>query len=245
MKKLLKSGVFLLLSFVFLSYSFTTSTTYFGQTLASRMEFVYTHWEDMKSETDLDYDAITSWLPDQGIRGKYQIAKSILSIETMEGIIGHSVYLNDVHSEGMDYDSETDFGRYNPEFLVELKNMLGFILSIRLMVDNSQDFYDRYLKNYLRTYYLSHELAIRNKALMTDYVQAMAQYDETGEKPGWMIQTPFSRFATRLASQGYDEYEAFVCPGFWIRRSIDGTEDEFFELLELVIKTYDIEFLDK
>lgn len=57
------------------------------------------------------------------------------------------------------------------------------------------------------------------------------------------LQEFFRDFAESNESKGYDVYESFVCPGFWVRRSIDGTADEFFDLLKLTLRTFDPEFI--
>ena len=36
-----------------------------------------------------------------------------------------------------------------------------------------------------------------------------------------------------------DVYEAFTAPSFWVRRSIDGTDDEFIALLEMVVNHFE------
>ncbi|MDA0317215.1 MAG: hypothetical protein O2906_07405 [Bacteroidetes bacterium] len=49
-------------------------------------------------------------------------------------------------------------------------------------------------------------------------------------------------FGTDMQDDGYDVYEAHSCPSFWMRRSIDGTSELFFELLETNLNTFDSDF---
>jgi hypothetical protein len=62
--------------------------------------------------------------------------------------------------------------------------------------------------------------------------------------PSYYLQESFRDFAEALEKDGYDVYEAFTCPGFWIRRSIDGTADEFYEVLKLTLQTFDPAFIN-
>ena len=60
--------------------------------------------------------------------------------------------------------------------------------------------------------------------------------------PGDYLQSAFRNFAGKFSGDNA-EYVAIVEPGFWVRRSIDGTEDEFYQLLKLVMSTFDPQFL--
>lgn len=62
-------------------------------------------------------------------------------------------------------------------------------------------------------------------------------------EPSEFIQESFRGFAESIEKEGYDVYEGFTCPGFWVRRSIDGTADEFYDLLILTMRTFDEGFL--
>ena len=43
----------------------------------------------------------------------------------------------------------------------------------------------------------------------------------------------------RVLERNMDWYEAYTAPGFWIRRSIDGTDQQFFAMLTQVIDSFD------
>jgi len=49
----------------------------------------------------------------------------------------------------------------------------------------------------------------------------------------------YRAYADVMSNDGYDWYEADTAPGFWIRRSIDGTDDDFIGLLNAVLEEVD------
>ena len=66
------------------------------------------------------------------------------------------------------------------------------------------------------------------------YLERMAQPNGTTEGS---LQEMYRGYAdTAAKNKEADWYEAVTAPSFWIRRSIDGTDEQFFELLELVIE---------
>ena len=60
--------------------------------------------------------------------------------------------------------------------------------------------------------------------------------------PSNYLMNSFGNLADSLEEDGYDHYEVTPCAGFWVRRSIDGTEDEFYNLLRLILKNFDKHF---
>ena len=67
-----------------------------------------------------DFDADTGL--DVGIRYKYANLRSLLSIEKLGEIIGEPVYLEGPHENEIKYNSEEEFGHYNPAFLTKVKS---------------------------------------------------------------------------------------------------------------------------
>jgi hypothetical protein len=63
--------------------------------------------------------------------------------------------------------------------------------------------------------------------------------------PSRFLQRTFESFTGVQAGIGHDSYEASTAPGFWIRRYADSTEDEFLELLMLVLTSLDQPFLER
>ena len=108
-------------------------------------------------------------------------------------------------------------------------------------VSRCQEFYDKHFKYYLRVFYMSCKAGYTNQEIVTGYQNAIA----SNNSPSYYLQESFRGFAEEIEKQGYDVYEGFTCPGFWVRRTIDGTGDEFYDLLVLTLQTFDSEFLNK
>lgn len=216
--------------------------------LQKRVERTAKEWSELSASADLSYENIHSWVPESGIRGRYEIARSVIGKSVLETIIGEKAFLSGPHDDGINYDSR-EFGYYNPAFLNKLKTQLTTLSTYKILVDQVQPFYDRELKQYLRTFYLAYAHGANNAQIKAGYLAAIqnapTNKDSFLDEPSYFLQESFREFAESTESQGYDVYEAFVCPGFWVRRSIDGTADEFYQLLRLTMNTFDTEFLKK
>lgn len=229
-------------------FACTTRPGFSSERLGDKIRLTVADWQNMNANARLDPEIISSWIPESGIRGRYQIAKQALGKSVLESIIGEKAFLSGPHKEDINYNSARDFGRYNPKFLTKLHTSLASLFSNKIFVDNAQALYDQELKRYLRTYYLAYEAGANNQEVMDGYLAILARepqkYSESVflSEPSFYLQESFRDFAESLEKEGYDVYEGFACPGFWVRRSIDGTADEFFELLALTIRTFDPEF---
>lgn len=232
-------------------FACTTKPGFSSERLSDKIKLTVADWQNMSANARLDHETISSWVPESGIRGRYQIAKQVLSKAVLESIIGEKAFLSGPHEQGVNYNSAREFGRYNPKFLTKLQKSLASLFSNKVFVDNAQALYDSELKQYLRTYYLAYEAGANNREVMDGYLAILATEprEYAGStflaEPSYYLQEAFRDFAESIEGEGYDVYEGFTCPGFWVRRSIDGTADEFYGLLTLTIRTFDPEFLNE
>lgn len=238
-------GIILVFIFIALASCSTMKNRGVSAAFSDRLLKLASNWDSIKANTDLSSENISSWLPESGIRGKYEIARKQVSLNFMEQLVGQPVFLKGPHQEEVDFNSGS-FGYYNPQFLERLKPILGEALQNKLFVENTRTLYDEELKQYLRTFFLSYNVA----ANRTDIMEAYLKHIEHGEHksfsgPSFYLQEAFRDFAESAEENGYNVYEGFTCPGFWIRRSIDGTESQFYNLLLLVMETYDADFLEQ
>ena len=219
--------------------------------LIQKVNLVVENWSNLKATAQLDRESIRSWLPDRGIRGRYQIVKQVIAKATIENLVGEKVFLNGPHENSINFNSAKEFGRYNPDFLTKLRELLADTFANETFVVNAQGLYDSQLKRYLRTYYLSYDVAANNKLVMDGYLSAIESETASSTEgfgsnaPSVFLQESFRDFAESSEKDGYDVYEAFTCPGFWVRRSIGGTADEFYDLLKLTLQTFDKQFLEE
>lgn len=224
---------------------------YSSEQLNGKIKLTVADWQNMRANAQLEPEYISSWIPESGIRGRYQVARQVLSKAVLESIVGEKAFLSGPHKKSVNYNSTREFGRYNPEFLTKLRQSLASLFSNKIFVDNAQALYDSELKQYLRTFYLAYEVGANNQEVMDGYLAILSKEprEYAGNvflsEPSNFLQEAFRSFAESIEEEGYDVYEGFTCPGFWVRRSIDGTADEFFELLTLTIHTFDPEFPGK
>lgn len=244
-------GFFALLGVLFFT-ACNTTTPISSETvtlLSNRIKRIGVDWNHMQSNTNVDYEVVQSWVPEVGVRGRYFIAKEVMGKSVIEGIVGEKAFVSGPHAYGVSYTSNKDFGRYNPKFLTKLEQMLEKAFSNQMLVNQFQSVYDSQLQQYLRTFYLSYEVGANKKDIMKEYQNIIKQETEASSEgqflaaPSNYLQETFSGFSDEMSAQGYDFFESVTCPGFWVRRSIDGTEDEFYSLLNLMIRTFDADFL--
>jgi hypothetical protein len=206
------------------------------------------NWDAIVDAVDLSYESILSWVPESGIRGRYAQFKTKLGRQVLEKIVGYKAFTKGPHGETLNLNSLTEFSHYNPNFLKKLKTQLKTLYGNKTFVEKFQDFYDRELQDYLRVHYQAYNFIKYNPEYKTDYLNHIEYYrknpklGEQGLSPTYEMHDSFYHFSVDMEDDGYDVYEAYSCPSFWIRRSIDGTSELFFELLETTIKTFDSDF---
>jgi hypothetical protein len=208
--------------------------------MTEKLMNINSNWSSMTPTYD---DLCPSYLPDLGVRVRYDRAKPELAKAIVEGIVGKKAFLKGPHANGVDCSSAS-FGYYDPAFLTQLQEVLKTTLGSKVFVDKFGATYDAELKGYLRTYYLSYEAGTSRPEVEKAYLQ-MLEDPEKAAEAGFYLQEAFRSHADGLEADGYDWYESVTCPAFWLRRSIDGTADEFYSLLTLMLNTFDYEFETK
>lgn len=188
------------------------------------------NWDDLEAQAGNDgFDSATGL--DVGVRYKYAMLRSLVSIEKLGEIVGEPVYLEGPHEGEINYNSEDEFGHYNPAFLSQVKEILENADRNAAFHAVAQQVYDSKLKGMARSFYRGHEYVKEEGADLDSYTYA----DRF---------TVFYNYSHLEVVEGYDFYEAFVIPGFWLRRQKDGTADAFFDLLNIMLNSYDAEFLE-
>jgi len=210
-------------------------------------------WEKLFAGNEPTYEECFSWIPDTGVRGKYYRLQSILGIAVLEKLTGEKVFLSGLHTKGkLNFQSKTDFGKYNPKFIMAVMKSVKEITADKKFYPVGETIYNKYMKRIARSYYRAylHVSAVDSAEIIEKYkkqmiLKAPEECDEYGCSPSYFLQEQFTAFANSLDGTDADYIESLTTPGFWIRRKIDGTDPLFFDLLTIVIKVYDKEFLDE
>ena len=184
-----------------------------------------------------------TWLPDRGLRGLYGNLRGHLSYQDLEKLIEIKIFLKGPHTDGKLNLTSNQFGHYNPAFPRWLKQNAIPGRSNPKLRALYQPIYDLSFRRMARTYYLAHRHLhsdpMRLKKIHNDYIGRVKNEEATGQFLG----DAFRAFADQMENNGYDWYEANTAPGFWLRRSIDGTDNEFHAGLVALLETHDAAFL--
>jgi len=239
--KTLKTLAFgLFLTTVYFACSPSAALLSSSETLTEKLSTIASNWGDLNSYDP--HSSCFSYVPEVGVRVRYLRARPELGLFVVESMVGKKAFLEGPHVQGIDCSSEASFGYYNPAFIQRLHDMAELAFSNPRFVSRFESFYDAELKNYLRTYYLSYETGTSSKAIQSQYLQLLNDTN-AGADAGDFLQEAFRNHADTMEPKGYDWYEANTCAGFWARRSIDGTADEFYALLKSAMEVLDPGFV--
>ena len=220
--------------------------------LKQKITLTFSNWYEIIEALKVNYPYIEIW-SEIGVRGKYKIFSKYLSKDILEDIIGEKIFLSGPHLNDMNFDSYDKFGYYNPIFLKKLHKKIKLLISNDAFIKSTQDIYNEKFKNTLRVYFLSLNMLdhINYKTFgKYDWDRYVEEYLDVISKPpsNYMVSNYFDEnfrsFAESIKNEGYNFSEGLTFPGFWIRRKIDGTDEEFFELINLILNKYDSEWYD-
>jgi len=240
MRNLLKLSFIGLLFTIASAFTYSSTTNNSSTGVFKIMEVTYL-WDLLAMNYEPNRERDDTWL-DVGLRSKYALAKNYASLSILEETFDEDVFLRGPHHGDMDFNSTTSFGYYNPMFITKVHDALNTALKNPVFKQVAQPFYDNHLRSMANTYQEAFLHIEKNpdlkKRLVNKYIRMVAQPDGTTEGS---LQEYFRTFAEDLekGSQRADVYEGFTAPSFWIRRSIDGTDDEFIKLLEMAISHFE------
>lgn len=239
MRNLLKLS-FISLLFVLVSAFTHSSTSNTESGVFKIMEVTYL-WDLLKANYEPNRERDDTWL-EVGLRSKYAMAKNYASLSILEETFEEDVFLRGPHQGEMDFNSTTSFGYYNPQFIAKVHDALDMALKNPVFKKVATPFYKKHLQSMAHTYYdaflyIEQNPDIRNR-LINEYIRMVAQPEGTRDGS---LQEEFRTFAEDLEKgiQKADIYEAFTAPSFWVRRHIDGTNDEFIKLLEMTVSHFE------
>ena len=207
-------------------------------TLANRAPEV---WKE-RQNTEQSYATTGTAFVEMGVRGRYAVLQPLINPAVLESIFGEPVFLKGPHSgAAINYDSEDSFGHYNPEFLKKLNASLTALAKMDGVVEQLQPLYDREFKQVMRGFFETYESATNRPRLTEMFMEILDRPSGKGGK-GREINRFFIDQFTDMPG-GMEGLEHMMASRFWVRRSVDGTEDEFFQLMLLALQTFDPEYL--
>lgn len=168
------------------------------------------------------------------------------------------VYTDGPHTnKALVLDSRYSFGRYNPEFVVRLRNVLIPGKNDRAFRAATQGVYDTSIRPLARVFFVTYrklmnnpEFLVQEKRHYTNAIRNRTLDAYHYEKYYSFLNCEYpleGKNRTDFEGPGYDGIcdgnVVKTCVAFWIRRSLDGTAGEFYTGLEKLLAVYDGDFL--
>ena len=190
------------------------------------------------------YQDLGTWLPNRGLRGLYAKAQFAMNLAQLQKLSGHRIFGVGPHQNGkLNLKSANEFGHYNPAFIKWVTaNGIPGGKNPKLRME-LQPVYDKHLRRTARGFFVAHQNLMsqpaRLKRVQARYLDLLDAENNAGD----FLQESFRPDTNRLEKAGHDWYEVNVAHGFWVRRNIDGTADEFHALLTTLLRTHDADWL--
>ncbi len=188
-----------------------------------------------------------------GVRSLYREISPLMSLEKMQSLAPMTIFLDGPHGKTFHTESG-QFGRYNPEFLQWAEANVIPAAEDEELRERTQPFYNEYLKEIARSYYVAYHHVQRApcaEEAMAMYQKWLVEFKDKpfdsskGDGPGFLLQQKFWPYFYKVQEREYEWDEgsayhyAMVGAAFWVRRRIDGTEEQFRKLLVKLLYTYD------
>ncbi|CCH98785.1 Peptidase C14, caspase catalytic subunit P20 [Microcystis aeruginosa PCC 9717] len=188
---------------------------------------------------------------DQGLRNLYCSIKPFAEYRQLIAISGLPIFKKGPHTNfSLNFEGGYEFGHYNPEFLTWIQEKVVIEPADSTFKQNIQLAYNDKIKVVARAFYQTHKILFATPEGSDEFKAIKSEYQDKIEKQtlercylggpekcgGWYLQEKFRRLG---------DYLAIGSGGFWVRRSIDGTEQQFFDILTKLLEIYDSEWLDE
>lgn len=186
-------------------------------------------------ETTNHCDDVFDYFPGGGLRILYCHAKEDLLVSQIAELAGVPIWVGGPHSRptGLDLQNHADFGRYNPTFVRKIPEFALPAAKDTEFRRLTQPTWDRILQSRARIAWAAHrKLATDSKAREAEIAGYKANMKSAQPDPYYIerwydfVETPDGNVAKSLV-------------GWWLRRWMDGTEDEWAAVLRQTMELYD------
>lgn len=212
-------------------------------------DVVKTAWTNMNLATDHGTtDPII--YPESSLRDVYYWLKTFAEFGDVANAFGGEVFLSGPHTNAaLNFDAKDDFGHYNPAFVVWLGETLIPGATDSAFRAATQGVYDKYFRKLARNAYFVYRKALAELKSDPNAMEARKQAYFEAIKAGNLSEYCDTSCAIasaadlNAAEEDFDRGVACSVSCFLVRRSIDGTFDEFYGVLLKLLQAYDSEFL--
>lgn len=196
-------------------------------------------------------DGVFDYWPTGGMQVFACHVWSIASHESLASLSPMPIFLRGPHEKGLVLDDERQFGHYNPEFVTWFTAHAIPGADDAAFKAATTTIYDAYVRFLAEIYLAAYDKAIAEPACFAAERDAYAEHVEKGTLPGyyyerwyWWLNDGFCAnrnggFNTFKADDGgFDGNVTKSAMGFWVRRSLDGTMDQWHQGLRKLTQTY-------
>jgi hypothetical protein len=198
------------------------------------------------------------YFPGGGMRNFYCHILNFISYRRFAELVGVPVFTNGPHTAlELKLDSTDSFGHYNREFVARLNHTLIPGADDDAFRAATQGAYDGYVRSLARIFFITFRKLKDNPSYLDREKREYLGMISAGslkpyhyEKYFYFMNPGFiggrddeSYFMEHGFDGGWDGNVVKTSVAFWIRRSADGTAEEFYNGLEKLMKAYDGEFL--
>ena len=181
---------------------------------------------------------------DEGLRSMYCRLRGTLSYAQLERLSGMPVFLSGPHGGGKLKLRADTFGHYNPAFVRWAADTFVPAPQDGEYVAVSQAVYDKALRQQARAYYRAYVAWTQHpqgfaveRAYLMDMLAGRRPWAFMGAR--WQDEDLKALLGVDLESEGLNGYLVTTGLRFWQRRSIDGTADDVFALLDKLLAVHD------
>ncbi len=192
--------------------------------------------------------------PNGGMRIFACHLRSLISLESLQRASGLDVFVAGPHAKTeLTLDSPDSFGHYNPAFVQWMADHLIPGSRDSALRQATQAHFDQYVRPLARIFHATYQKIQREPACFRRererYVAEMKRGQVTYElleRYFFFMNDEFcarpddtNHFFEHGFDGGYNGNVTKTCVGFWIRRNLDGTDQEFYRALTRLLRTYD------
>jgi hypothetical protein len=195
------------------------------------------------------------YFPDGGMRIFACHLKSLTSLPFLAEASGLAVFSQGPHKGTMlKLDHRFQFGHYNPDFVRWMAENLVPGAQDTSLRKATQKHYDKYVKPLATIFYATWKKAQEEPECFRREVERYRSLIQQKKLPEMYYERFFFFMNPDFCAHADDGFDYFykhgfdaghngnvvkTCIAFWMRRTIDGTADEFYQGLHKLLKTYD------
>lgn len=189
-------------------------------------------------ETTNHCDDVFDYFPDGGLRILFCHAKEDIQVAQVAALAGVPIWKSGPHArgEGLVFSSQKDFGHYNPEFVTKIPSFALPAEKDSKLRKLTQPTWNTVLQSRARIAWKVHQHLLDPEVRKRELAGYQANMESATPDPSYLerwydlVDTPDGNVAKTLVA-------------WWLRRWMDGTEDEWTPVLRRSLELYDAAWL--